>query len=368
MAKLVYKNIVKTAWKDFIKNENTLRDMVDRGDNYENVFTLLGKIFPIDGLMFECFKIENDRYELCFSADGNRSVLMLISFLIKFKPKETENLWSFSIGRAAAGNQDYVLKMGDVSVSPSEVDVYYAENEKKFAVFLYCKKLNKVMKKDFDAVVHVLSIMLTSSIGEVITSECINSFDVATKPKKKMSCVKLNMFSSVLNEHGIDKNYTLDIDNAENFSYTVYQAKPDVSENCKFREDVFVGTTALYELIDDYLSRKNSSVLSYMNNGVYAGFLGYNHIFLKKQDSEDNGVIFDYRESIYQKLLDACGPYVFTNIGGATGLYHSYIDLLIWDLPAFEEGAKKVFENEPPDHVLLREFVTTSKFIQIKNC
>ncbi len=367
MAKLVYKNIVKTAWDDFTKNENTLRDMVDRGDHYESIFTLLSKIFPIDGLMFECFKIEDQRYELCFSADGNRSVLMLIAFLVQFKPKETEDVWNFSIGRSAAGDQDYILKMRDLSVSPSEVDVYYTESEKKFDVALYCKKLNKLIKKDFDAVSHVLSVMLTSSIGEVITSECIKDFNVVSKPQKKMSCTKLNAFSAVLKEYGIDQNYTINLENSDSFNYTVYETKPDVSENCKFREDVFVGSTAFFELIDDYLNKKNYSVLSYMNNGVYAGFLGYNHIFLKKQGQKDNGAIFEYRESIYQKLLDACGPNVFTNIGGATGLYHSYIDLLIWDLPTFESCAKKVFENEPPDHVLLREFVTTSKFIQIKN-
>ena len=129
-------------------------------------------------------------------------------------------------------------------------------------------------------------------------------------------------------------------DYLENSSLT-YQLEPVEDPDADWRLDVYVGTCRLPVLINDYLSARSDVVDEYHKDGIAAGFLCYP---LSCFAGEDRGkAMLDFRDSLRDFILREAGAEAITFLGGATGLYHGYLDFIAWDLPAVLTAAQAFF-------------------------
>ena len=55
--------------------------------------------------------------------------------------------------------------------------------------------------------------------------------------------------------------------------------------------------------------------------------------------------ILDFRDNLRDAILRDAGEEAVTFLGGATGLYHGYLDFIAWDLPAVLTAAQAFFEE-----------------------
>lgn len=55
--------------------------------------------------------------------------------------------------------------------------------------------------------------------------------------------------------------------------------------------------------------------------------------------------ILDFRDDLRDAILREAGEKAVTFLGGATGLYYGYLDLIAWDLPAVLDAAQVFFER-----------------------
>ena len=129
-------------------------------------------------------------------------------------------------------------------------------------------------------------------------------------------------------------------DYLENSSLT-YQLEPVEDPDADWRLDVYFGTCRLPVLINDYLSARSDVVDEYHKDGIAAGFLCYP---LSCFAGEDRGkAMLDFRDSLRDFILREAGAEAITFLGGATGLYHGYLDFIAWDLPAVLTAAQAFF-------------------------
>ena len=124
-------------------------------------------------------------------------------------------------------------------------------------------------------------------------------------------------------------------------SYLAYELEPAQDPDADWRLDVYTGTCRLPSLINDYMSARSDVVDEYHKDGIAAGFLCYP---LEGFTGEERiKAILDFRDNLRDAILREAGAEAVTFLGGATGLYHGYLDFIAWDLPAVLTAAQAFF-------------------------
>ena len=338
-----FRERTKEAWAAFAEIETELRQIMDTDKTHQRGEEIIEKCgnalkAALHDTAFE-LGFNGEKYELILSPEGLRSRLFPLVYFQQQAPESVLEHWNIWVGRQPS--EDFELRAGDIEVRAEDVQMWAEKTENhQVRLVLCCEKLTPFLKEDTDRVWWALSILLDQVIGEVSAIAFVAGFDVYAEPKEEPS-MRLSELPELLQSMGITL-WRDGSDYLEN-SYLVYELEPVEDPEADWRLDVYTGTCRLPVLINDYLTARTDTVDEYHIDGIAAGFLLYPLSGFTGE--ERSGNILDFRDALQEAILNKAGTEAVTFLGGATGLYHGYLDFIAWDLPAVLHAAQGFLEK-----------------------
>lgn len=329
------------AWESFAEHEAELRRFMDEDKKHERGDELIAKCNDILSIAFYDVSFEmgfnGEKHELILTPEGDKVKLFELVYFRRHAPESVLEHWNILVGRRPMGN--FGLRFGDWDINGDDVQVWIEQEENgDIGLSAYCEKLPNASKEEENKIYWALTTLIDQVIGEIASMKYIEFFDVLETPKEEPS-VLLSELPEKLKGMGME----LSVD-AEAFleSYTGYSCKPDENPEADWRMDVIAGSTNCVPIISDYLSGDCYYMDRLHADGAVAGFICYPLDGFTGENRSQQ--IFDFREKVEDMIIDECGD-AAVFIGGATGIYSSYVDFIAWDLKAVLDTAKRFFEN-----------------------
>lgn len=120
------------------------------------------------------------------------------------------------------------------------------------------------------------------------------------------------------------------------------------------RRDVFAGASCFVPIVNDFWNRETRIIDSFHEDGIETGYFCYPLYGFQGENRGEQ--ILDFRDNVVAQLEEAVGADSFTYIGGASGIYYSYIDFIAWDSKAVLDVAVSIFEKTGIDWVMYHSF------------
>lgn len=338
---------VEAFWDWFVENEEKLSDMMHTKSKEEaEAFTEF--VGEGTGLLSENthFNVGGD-HEFTFSVEGWPDLFILYPYIISRMPESLKGKWKFFPFNQGMNGASLAFKMYDTDVDMAKIKVNasYLEESNDFNIRYYDENLCALPEEKSNGIFHII---LELTLGEGVSFKYIREIE-------RVSSIEDGMITlSELRRH-IEE--TLKSHNQEFFEnpkdiYTTYQLSPKESD--ELRSDVIIGSTCLYSLVADYYN-DSTDVFDHANSfGAQAMFL----VFPNSIDGDDHQILdfrHDLEDRITEELLESEHLGLIT--GGATGTTYSYIDLLVYDLPAFIRKIRPLLEEYPAYSFYISDFI-----------
>ena len=336
-----FRERTQEGWAAFSQIEAELRQIIDTDETHQRGEELVEKCgnalkTALRDTSFE-LGFNGEKYELILSPEGLRSRLFPFVYFQKQAPESVLEHWNIWVGRQPC--EGFELRAGEIEVRAEDVQMWAEETEDhQVSLVLYCEKLTPILKEDTDKVWWALSMLVDQTIGEVSAIAFVAGVDVYAQPKDEPAML-LSELPELLQSMGCSLRRD-GSDYLEN-SYLAYELEPVKDPEADWRLDVYTGSCRLPVLINDYLGARSDVVDEYHRDGIAAGFLCYPLAGFTGEERSKN--ILDFRDALQQAILNQAGAEAVTFLGGATGLYHGYLDLIAWDLPAVLTAAQAFF-------------------------
>jgi len=336
-----FKSNVTAFWDWFEGNYRKLGEEIKAKAFTEVHEQLSGELDKVFGNAAFLIGGGEGNFELIVSPEGNKDRLFLSRYWKEGAPEIPG--WSFFNLKppGAKSTPDFEIKFKDSDISLSWHDLYIlpklSKNEQKIDIEIYCEKLSKADEQLWASYVFI---SLDNCLGEAYVDTAIGRIEPAKKKTRKM--ISLASFYDYLLQTFKDNGWQLYENPDEVFS--TYSLNPKETANV-LREDIIMGYTCNTSLISAYLNGDGESMEYMRSVGAEYAFLAYEHKFM-----EDSGKIVGYRGGIEDALETFFDSTKLGRVlGGATGAFYSYIDLLIFDVDAFNAsigGVLADFEAE----------------------
>ena len=332
-----FRQRTKEAWAAFAGIEAELRRIMDTDEMRERGEELVEECQKVLELAFCSPSFELgvgvEKYELILSADGNRSALFPLVYFQRRAPEPVLEHWNILVGRQPSAG--FSLQAGELQVQAEDVLVWTESREDRVSLTLYCEKLLPLMKEEEDKVWWLLCTLTDQVLGEVSSIALIHDLDITEQPRSG-AAVLLSGLPGKLRDMGYTR-WDDAGDYLEN-SYIAYELEPVKDPEADWRLDVGAGSTRLPVLINDYMRAESGIMDDYHRDGIAAGFLCYPlDGFTGEGRAEE---ILTFRDALRESVREHAGEDAVTFLGGATGLYYGYLDLIAWDLSAVLDAAR----------------------------
>lgn len=345
MAPLFEKNFcqrTKEAWEVFAEHEEELRRFMDEDKKHERGDELTRMCDDILSIAFDDVSFEmgfnGEKHELILTPEGDKVKLFQLVYFRCHAPEAILEHWSILVGRPAIS--DFGLRFGDWDISAEDVQVWIEQEEDgDIGLSAYCEKLSNASREEEGKVYWALATLTDQVIGEIANMKYIEDLEVIDTPMTEPSFL-LSELPQRLKEMG--KELPVNVEDFLENSYTGYRFKPDEDPDADWRMDIMAGSTNCVPIISDYLSGDCYYMDRLHADGAVAGFICYPLDGFTGENRSQQ--IFDFREKVEDMIIDECGD-AAVFIGGATGIYSSYVDFIAWDLKAVLDTAKRFFEN-----------------------
>ena len=336
-----FRERTQEAWAAFAQIEAELRQIIDNDlarQRGEELLEMCGEALKaaLPDVSLE-LGFEGEKYELVLSPEGLRSRLFPLVYFQQQAPASVLEHWKIWVGRQPC--EGFMLRAGDIEIRAEDVQMWVEPTDnQQVNLVLSCEKLKGLLQEDADRVWWALSMLVDQTIGEVSAIAFVAGVDVYAQPKDEPAML-LSELPELLHSMG----FTLWRDGSDYLenSYLAYELEPVKDPEADWRLDVYTGSCRLPVLINDYLSARSDVVDEYHRDGIAAGFLCYPLAGFTGEERSKN--ILDFRDALQQAILNQAGAEAVTFLGGATGLYHGYLDLIAWDLPAVLTAAQAFF-------------------------
>ena len=339
-----FRERTEETWKTLRRKEAQLRQLLDIKDRsaVQEELVALCESALLPAFPDPAFEVghSGQKYELILSSEGNLARLYELDYFQRHAPAELLEHWNFHVGRQASANFSLRTSAG-LEISGTEVQVLPEKTEDDFlALTLYCEALLPLLQEDENQAWWLLSTLVDQVLGEIPSMALIRGFEVSAEPLGP-DVFLLSELPDRVQAMGFEVPAT-----AEEYlatAYSVYQLEPEQDPEADWRLDTTVGSTRFPMLIGDYLRGESDTVDLLYRDGAAAGFLLYP---LDLFDGENRGDrIMEFRDQLEAALTEQAGEDALTLLGGATGLYHGYLDLIAWDLPAVLSAAVDFFNQ-----------------------
>lgn len=264
---------------------------------------------------------ENDGHSLTLSGEGEVLKQMQCEFWLS-QAKSVPG-WIFFASRQpspASRLDDLQFEFGEgLSVRPGEVEVQSSvdEENQKLDITVWHPIFESLPE---DTRWQIVFLLLDESLGEFGTQTWIGTIDVEPfeADDKTRSVVELAPFiGQVIEYFGWESLDPLE-------SYSVYEVPEQTTAP---RGDTLVGRTCTPDLIREFLSSGGEMELASLDeSGAEAVYVSLKSELFETQDASDYRAKIE--DAIAEALTRSGGGRV---LGGAFGIEHSYIDLLLFD-------------------------------------
>lgn len=338
-----FREKTREAWTAFTQSETELRQIMDADKTThrrgEELIRKCGDALKtaLPDASFE-LGFNGQKYELILSPEGLRSRLFPLVYFQSQAPEPVLEHWNIRVGRQPS--REFELRAGDIRVRAADVQTWAEKTEgQQVQLTFYCEKLTPLLKDDPDRVWWAISLLLDQVTGEISAIASVAGFDVLTEPKDEPATL-LSDLPELLQSMGI--TLWRDAGDYLENSYLAYELKPVEDPEADWRLDVYTGVCRLPVIINDYLAAQSDTMDEYHRDGITAGFFAYP---LSDFTGEERGRdILDFRDALEEAIQKKAGSEAVTFLGGATGLYHGYLDFIAWDLPTVLQAAREFFE------------------------
>ena len=338
---------VEEFWDWFVENEEKLSDMMHPKSKEEaDAFTEF--VGEGTGLLSENthFNVGGD-HEFTFSVEGWPDLFILYPYIISRMPESLKGKWKFFPFNQGMKGSSLAFKMYDTDVDMAKIKVNasYLEESNDFNIRYYDENLCALPEEKSNGIFHII---LELTLGEGVSFKYIREIERVSGTEDGMITL------SELRRH-IEE--TLKSHNQEFFEnpkdiYTTYQLTPKESD--ELRSDVIIGSTCLYSLVADYYN-DSTDIFDHANSfGAQALFL----VFPNSTDGDGHQILdfrHDLEDRITDEILEPGNLGLIT--GGATGTTYSYIDLLVYDFPAFIRKIRPLLEEYPAYSFYISDFI-----------
>ena len=220
-----------------------------------------------------------------------------------------------------------------------------------FNIRYYDKNLCTLPEENSDGNFHVI---LELVLGEGVSFKYVNGIERASGIEEGMIALSglRQHIEETVKSHGHEF-----FENPKDV-YTGYQLTPKESDELRF--DVIVGSTCLSSIVADYYH--DSTELFDHANGFGAQAL---YIVFQNGAGEDNILNFrhDLEDRITEEILEPGNFGVIT--GGATGTEYSYIDLFVYDFPAFAMKVRALLKEYSQFSFYISDFIRNGHILQL---
>ena len=349
---MTFSTRVALAWEEFEKEEAEIRRMMDsdRRDDYsEELIRRIQDVLEIalDDPTFE-FGIDEGKHDLVLVTQGDKTRLFEYVYFRDHAPESVLENWKITVGRPP--RPEFHLRVFDLDVCGDDVDVWVERTEEdRISLKVHCDKVQGSME-DEDKVWWMLFTVVDNFIGDVANMRQVESFEVVDDLPEGQP-IRLSDLPKAIEDLGIV--LTNDADSYLK-RYTVYKTEPDRESDGPWRLDIISGSNCCPPIVNDYYSGERRYVNTLHADGAVAGYIAYSLDTFDGEDRSDR--IFDFRDSLEEALADKAGEDSFTVIGGATGLYYGYLDLIAWDLSSVLPAAQEFLTDSGVSEAFFRVF------------
>ena len=356
---------VEECWKNFVKEEAVLRQLIDakedQGKVVEKLHNLLSPAFA--GTYAEVGR-KSDKYDLILCLEGDWARLFSRAYFKNKAPKEVLEHWNIYVGRQSDGRaiDRFQLVMGENSVCASDIRLW-PEWENGYAkLSVYCENMLPIIKGRIADAYQLLYILLDQAVGELAEMKFIDDIDFLDEPLDKPSIGLQELMGdfesnlSLTREQLVDVNRYIDL-------YSAYRMEPHEESKDGMRWDVISGSSCFLPMMNNFYGNKTYITDSLEEDGIVGGYLFYP---IDNIESDSRGTqILDLRDAITDELEQQL-PDSFMFVGGATGVNFGYIDFIAWDLRDVLEAVPKIAEKVGLSWISFRRFRQDAESYSVK--
>lgn len=359
-----FRHRTEKAWALFEKEEENIRKLMDEDDKNERGAELIEKCDSILSLVSEDISFEighnGEKHELILTPEGDKVKLFELVYFKNHTPEKVKDHWNILVGRQPTNNM--ALRIGDEwDINGDDIQIWIGAQEKgSFSISAYCEKLLPLLEKDEGRAWWMLTTAMDQELGEIPHMRHIDDFEVLREPKEEPP-ILLSHLAEKMKEMGLDMSTNPD---AYLDIFCGYSMKPENDSDTEWRLDLMAGSTNCPALINGYLENDNTFIDELHADGVAAGYFVYPLETLVEDEGSQK--IFDFREALENRLLEAAGEDAITLTGGATGIFHGYVDFIAWDLEAVLNAARKFFAETDVAWAHFHSFRRDAGYVRLK--
>ncbi|MCW7503546.1 hypothetical protein [Leptospira paudalimensis] len=289
---------------------------------YEEISKIISKHFP--DIFFNISYISKSKeITIAFSPEGEKTKQIIIEYILEEAdiPKD----WKFYGFKQPSNLEGNAIRMFDISFDSESFMINYQLNDSK-------SKLNilvfhpEFMKISTEKQRHLSIILIEEILGEALSELFIETIESSEKnlnnSKKYGQFLKEFQLLAQKNNWDLNRN-----PNDEWSGYSIKEEKVNKKQNYESREDIYVGITRNFNLVDEEIEF----------------YPGTKYIYIKMEIGKlPLESLVNTREKIEDTLLSELKKKKAGDlVGGATGKFFFYSDFLIFD----ESNAIKIINN-----------------------
>ena len=332
-----FRERAETAWRRFAEEMPEIERLLEHPNRdavsdriVETVSGILSE--AIDGVAFE-IGFNGERFELSLSPEADRVRLFEICEFIRRVPAEVRDRWD-----PRAGNRrkpDFRLNTDVGEICASDIWTEVEPKGDYISLTLHCPRLSGLMENKEDMVWWAVSSIMERVLGEIPAMAVLDGITVVPEPPGP-DAVPMPQLPARL----VDMGFNIEVDAEGYLSNSItYRPEPIKDPEADWRLDIYSGTSRCAPLVNGYLAMQNDGMDMLHRDGAVAGFIAYS---LESFQGDDRAAgILGFRDRIEEFITGHAGRDAVEFIGGATGLYYGYVDLIAWDMDAAVDAARE---------------------------
>lgn len=333
-----FRERVDDFWNWFISNESKLSEMVEE-QRLTNADEMVAFVAGGVSLVSEDinFNIGGD-YEFSFAIEGNNYLFYLLPWLVARMPLQFRDKWHFSPYLKGTHGKGFVFQMYGIRISLEEVlvEMIYDQKRNYFDIRFFQEKLAAL---EMASCYNAFYMMMELAIGEGLSRIYIN--DVIRAERPEIGMFPLTELEGRMKAAVVEGEQ--EVLTRPDERYTVFKMQQD--ENKDLRYDMIVGTGCFPELMQDYFDGETKYTKAFRKCGARAMFLAF-----PCRGGEGSGSLklrYEIEDRLTNEVLGerGSGQEIGILLGGVMGNHFAYVDLLLYDAPAFLAKAGKVLEQ-----------------------
>lgn len=334
------KQRVNEFWEYFMSIHKDLENELREGERHEvshRIEDINEHLTSVCGCKVDIEMSDTEFFELTFTPGGNKTAQICCAILKKDAPTQLLDDWIINAFRQPLSEKAMhsVLQIKDKEYHGSDFKVFYTINEesKTLDIKIYCEGLTGMDENYREKMV---AYMLELFIGELELEARISSIEIIDTPSDEENvCLLPNLYEDIC-DLIVAKEWMEYHDPLAIYMAYKLDEKP-VNET--LRKDMKLIVTTNPQLQEELLNDDFTTCKELIDKGGEYGYL----YFEKMYEDEKEALVRQQLEKEINDLLYELS--IARTMGGAIGIYYSYIDVAIFDIDAFKVALEKINEK-----------------------